>query len=170
MSPKYILPIGVVTFRDSLSSAGWWCDQPAHQIWSPMCSPTTKIWKQCKMYNLGLFVEVLEVTQSHRQCHHSMEHLRLPARLYRNRASILCRFRVIASYLSKVAYFNLPTCIWCPPPVRISLRPLASENKSSCAIVWRCFRDSTFSRFDTIPACDSGQTNTHTTTANTTVA
>ena len=32
----------------------------------------------------------------------------------RNYASILQRFRVTASYLSKVADFNVPTCIWRP--------------------------------------------------------
>jgi len=35
--------------------------------------------------------------------------------------------------------------------------------------VWRCLRDSAFSRFDTIPACD-GRTDGHTMTANTTLA
>jgi len=52
----------------------------------------------------------------------------------RNYVSILYRFRVITSYLSKVADFNLPT------------------NDS---------RDPVFGRFDTIPACD-GQTDERT--------
>ena len=46
-------------------------------------------------------------------------------------------------------------------------RLLASENKSLCDIMWRCLRDPTFSRFDTIWACDSDRhtdTHTHTTT------
>ena len=59
--------------------------------------------------------------------------------------SIFYRFRVIASYLSEVAYFNLPHLHLVPPLcglVRISPRPLASKNWSPWAIVWRCFRDS----------------------------
>jgi len=66
-------------------------------------------------------------------------------------------FRVMASYLSKVAYFNLPTCIWHPSwgdPVRFSPRHLASENQSPWAIVWHCLHDSAFSHFDRILVCD----------------
>jgi len=49
----------------------------------------------------------------------------------------LYRFRVIASYLSKVADFNLPHMHLAPPwgdPVRISLRSLASEGWSPWAM------------------------------------
>jgi len=49
----------------------------------------------------------LGVTEGHRQSHHSIERIRLPAR-NRNHASILCRFRDIAGYLSKVADFDPP--------------------------------------------------------------
>ena len=48
----------------------------------------------------------LGVTQGHRHCLHSIECLLFD--FYRNYASVLFRFRVLASYLSKVAYFNLP--------------------------------------------------------------
>ena len=34
-------------------------------------------------------------------------------------------------------------------------RILASENYSPWAITWCCLRDPKFSRFDTIPACDT---------------
>ena len=53
---------------------------------------------------------------------------------------------------------------------------LASENQIPWAITWRCLRDPTFGRFDTIPACDrhthtdtkaDSQTDRHATTANT---
>jgi len=37
----------------------------------------------------------------------------------------------------------------------IHQRLLASENWSPCAITWCCLRDPKFSRFDTIPACDT---------------
>ena len=48
-------------------------------------------------------------TQGQRQCHHSIERIQLPIRLFsRNHASILYRFRDIASYLSKVADFDPP--------------------------------------------------------------
>ena len=50
----------------------------------------------------------LGVTQGHRQCHHSIERIRLPVRLNRNRASILYRFRDVASSSSKVADYNPP--------------------------------------------------------------
>ena len=52
-------------------------------------------------------------TQGHGQCHHSIERIRLPIR----------RFRDITGYLSKVADFDPPTCIWRPhrgDPGRIS--------------------------------------------------
>ena len=39
-------------------------------------------------------------------------------------------------------------------PVRISKRFLASENQSLWAIVWRCLRHPTFSRFSRTPTCD----------------
>ena len=48
----------------------------------------------------------LGVTQGHRKCRHSIERIQLPIRLYGTYASILYRFRDIASYLSKVADFN----------------------------------------------------------------
>ena len=41
---------------------------------------------------------------------------------------------------------------------------LAPENWSHWAIVWRCLRDSTFSHFGTVPACDGrtdGRTDRH---------
>jgi len=57
----------------------------------------------------------LGATQSHRQCRHSMEYIRLFNRLHTNYASIFYRFRVIASYLSKVANFNLPHLHFAPP-------------------------------------------------------
>ena len=54
-------------------------------------------------------------------------------------------------------------------PGRISRTSLASENqRSPRAVVWRCLRDSVFSGFDTIPACDGRtdrQTDGHTTIA-----
>ena len=40
------------------------------------------------------------------------------------------------------------------PPTNFGVRKLESR-----AVTWRCLRDPTFSRFDTIPACD---THTHT--------
>ena len=76
----------------------------------------------------------------------------------RNHASISCRFRDIAGYLSKVADFDPPPfCIWRPvgaDPGRISRRSLASENQSPWAIVWCCLCDPTFSRFSRTPTYD----------------
>jgi len=56
----------------------------------------------------------LWVTHGHPQCYHSIERIRLPIRLNRNHASILYRFRNIASYLSKAPILTHPTCIWRP--------------------------------------------------------
>jgi len=47
-------------------------------------------------------------TQGHRQCHHSIERIRLTTDFNRNHASILYRFRDIAGYLWKVADFDPP--------------------------------------------------------------
>ena len=47
----------------------------------------------------------LGCTQSHRQCHHSIERIDFLFDFNRNHASILYRFRDIAGYLSKVADF-----------------------------------------------------------------
>jgi len=77
----------------------------------------------------------------------------------RNYASILYRLQVIASYLSKVADFNLPHLHLAPPMgvfnlIRILQRSLASENYCLWAIMWCYLRDPKFNHFDTIPACD----------------
>ena len=69
---------------------------------------------------------------------------------------ILCHFPVIASYLSKVAYFYLPH-LHLVPLLGVLLfefcRDLWRQQSSSCTIVRRCLRDPKFSRFDTIVAC-----------------
>jgi len=69
--------------------------------------------RQWKVQNFGWFGEVA-VCKGHRQHNHSIECIRLPIQLYRNYVSILYHFRVIAIYSSKVAEFNIPTCIWSP--------------------------------------------------------
>jgi len=73
----------------------------------------------------------------------------------------------IISYLSKVAYFNLPHLHFVPPlgdPNWISLRHLAPELESLGyhIEILHAFK---FSHFDTIPACD-GHTNIDTQTHN----
>jgi len=64
------------------------------------------------------------------------------------------RFRVIASDLSKVANFSL----YLVPPLGWSVWVLPSSSASKklhtlWAIVWRCLRDPTFSRFSRTPTC-----------------
>ena len=56
----------------------------------------------------------LGVTQGHRQCHYSIERIRL-FDFNRNHASILYRFRGMAGYLSKVADFDPPHLHLAPP-------------------------------------------------------
>jgi len=57
----------------------------------------------------------LGVTQGHRQCHHSIECMDFLLDFSRNHASLLYRFRDIASYLSKVVDFNPPHLHFAPP-------------------------------------------------------
>jgi len=52
-------------------------DQPAHQVWSLYVHPLRRYEWQHKMWKLICFGGTL----SHRQCHHSIECLRLPTRL-----------------------------------------------------------------------------------------
>ena len=122
----------------------------------------------------------LKVTKGHWQSHHSIQHvwwwdcrwrshysiqcLWLPIRLNRNYASVLYHFRVIASYLSKVAYFNLlhlnlvPHWRW---PCLNFVQTLGTRKLESWAIMWWCLRDPTFSCFDIISVYDT-HTHTHT--------
>jgi len=72
-----------------------------------LCSPTKRIWKATQNVGMGM-VCGLRVTQGHRQCHHSIQRIQLPIDFNSYSESTLCRFRLIASYLSNVAYFCLP--------------------------------------------------------------
>ena len=82
----------------------------------------------------------------------------------RKYASIVYRFRFIASYLSKVAiaYFNLyHSYIWRHHWGRSNFAETFGDSKlESLCYRMAFFRDSTFSRFDTISACD-GQTDSY---------
>jgi len=72
----------------------------------------------------------------------------------RNHASILYRFRDIASYLSKVANFDPPHLHLEPPQEVIPVefrRDLWRQKMSLCAIVWCCLCDPMFSRFSRTP-------------------
>ena len=98
----------------------------------------------------------LGVTQEHRQCRRATQYIRLPVHL-----SVLYRFRVIESYLSKVANFNIHHLHFAPPlrvtPFDIELCRDFRHQKTripAWAIVWRCLRDPTLSRFSRTPTCD----------------
>ena len=97
-------------------------------------------------------------TQGQRQCRHSIERYDFLFDFNRNHASILYRFRDIAGYWSKVAYFDPPHLHSAPSqggdPGRILRRSLASENQSPRAIVWCCLCDPTFCRFSRTPTSD----------------
>jgi len=74
----------------------------------------------------------LGITQSHPQCHHSIERIRLLFDFNRSHASILYLFLDIASYLSKFADFNRPRLHLAPRHHgRILRRSLASEKLES---------------------------------------
>ena len=110
------------------------------------------------MHKKGVVWGQSEITQGHRQCHHSIERIRFPIRLYnRNYASFLYRFRDTASYLSKFANIDLPHLHLAPrwgDPVRISKRFLVSESQSPQAIMRYCWRHPVSSRFSRTPICD----------------
>jgi len=72
-----------------------------------------KIYK--RQHKMQKLVWGLGVTQGHRECNHSIECIQRPIFFNRNYASILYYLRVIASYLSKVADFNLPYLHLVPP-------------------------------------------------------
>jgi len=104
-------------------------------------------------------------TQSHRQCLHPIEHITSYSTLV-DYVPIVhrYRFRVIASYLSKVADFNLPHLHLAPLMwvTRFEFRGDVWRQKTRVrAIMSCCLRDPIFSRFDKIPACD-GRTDEHT--------
>jgi len=97
------------------------------------------------------------VTPGHQQCHHSIEHYDFLFIFRTNYASILSRFRDIASYLSKVANFSTPRVFLAPvegAAIGLVSRSLVSE---SSAVVSSCLYDDMFSRFKRTTACD-GQT------------
>jgi len=60
----------------------------------------------------------LGVTQGHRQCHHSIQRIRLPTQLNWNCASILYHFSRYSQFICrKSPILTHPTCIWCPSRV-----------------------------------------------------
>jgi len=76
--------------------------------------------------------------------------------MYRIYASILYRFRDIASYLSKIADFNL---LHLHLALQLGVTPFEFHQH-----LWqqrRSLRDPIFSRFYTIPACADRQTQAH---------
>jgi len=90
---------------------------------------------------------------------HTTFHLTLIQTIYR--VSVLYHFRVIASHLSKVTYFNLPHV-----PMHLNLAPLLGWPHSRFAEIFgfrkldslgyrvTLLSDSTFGHFETIPTCD----------------
>jgi len=104
----------------------------------------------CKIQKMGWF----GVTQGHRQCHHSVQSaydfLYIVLDFNRNYASILYRFLLRCSQLFVESRRCQTTHLHLAPPSNFA----SAEKCSPWAIVWRCLRDSMFSGFCTIPACD----------------
>ena len=71
----------------------------------------------------------------------------------RNYVSILYRFRVTVSYLSKVADFNL-LHLHLVPHLNFAVIFITGKLQSPWAIVWHYLHNPMFSRFDTVPECD----------------
>jgi len=137
---------------DSLLSVGW------DLLWSTctpnlksLCSATTNIWKAMQNAEIGVVWEVRgspNVTVTIQQSPYDF--------LFdfsRNYASIFYDSRLIVNYLSKVANFNLP---------HLHIAPLLGWSHSNFTKIFAIrkldswgyhLRDSTFSCFDTIPAC-----------------
>ena len=95
----------------------------------------------------------LGVTQGHRKHSYLMSAYDFLFDFNRNYMSILYRFRVIARFLSKVANFN-PPHLHLSPPYGVIPFEFCRELWCQKTIVWHYLRDSTFSRFDSIPECD----------------
>jgi len=100
------------------------------------------------------------VTQGHRQCRHSLDHIRRPNWLqWKLYASIFYRFWVIASYLNS-PILTYPTCIWClywgDPRLHFAeifgARKIESLGYCGALYAWSCI--SAFSHFSRTPTCD----------------
>ena len=86
-----------------------WCGQPSDRTANEQnrCTRYEAMNGGAKCKKMGWFA-LVRGPQGHEQYRHLIERIRLPIQLYRNYAAILYRFRNIASYLSKVANFNIP--------------------------------------------------------------
>jgi len=105
-SREVITPISRTVLR--LSFVGWDLLPPTHV---PNCKclrlPAAKMWTVSQNVKF-VVIFVVRVTQGYRQCRHSIEHIHdFLIDFNRNNPSLFYRFRVIASYLSKVANFDL---------------------------------------------------------------
>ena len=136
-------------FRDSLSSVGW------DLLWST-CTPNlvymfTHYEDMKSNAKCGHWVVLeLVVTKDHQQCHHLIEHTRLPI-------WICTAFELQWVTCQKLPILINPTCIWCRhwgDLVWFSHRPLVSENHSPWLNKWSFLCDLMSNCFDTIPTCD----------------
>jgi len=91
-------------------------DKSKYQIWSLYVHPLWSYEWQCKMQKMGWFGAVRGHSRSWAMPPFDRAHTTYYSTLIETMCLSFYRFRDIASYLSKVADFDHPTCIWRPPP------------------------------------------------------
>jgi len=107
-------------------------------------------------------------TQGHRQCHHSIQRIRLPIQLQHKLCVYLVPFSRYSQPFFEVADFDPPHLHLAPRQgvIPVKFRGDLWHRKTRVpgwAIVWCCLCDLTFSRFSRTPTCD-GQTDGRTDT------
>jgi len=76
------------------------------------CRNWGSLGRLAKVKAVLIWLGPINVTQGHRQCHHSIEHMTSYSTLIETVSLSWYRFRDIASYFLKSPILTHPTCIW----------------------------------------------------------